>query len=218
MTQQQSKRKETNDASRVDHLLSLLGSLSQRDPSPSLEERLRALASQRLKEAPVHFWSLGNKNRGLRVWVKPALAVFLLVVGLTAAVMISSRSQHPLQPDRTTKVSHPGAPPNFNNHIASAPRPITSKRQRAHPSQPVRPPFGTRQMTLRLPYSNSAIETGTDTTIRVSVSQSELLSLGFPINTTAQDNRIVAELTLGDDGLPRAISVPLPLKVMKEKK
>jgi hypothetical protein len=73
-------------------------------------------------------------------------------------------------------------------------------------------------MTMRLPYSNSAIETGTGTTIRVSMSQSELLSLGFPINETVQDRRIVAELTLGDDGLPRAISLPLPLEVMKEKK
>jgi hypothetical protein len=73
-------------------------------------------------------------------------------------------------------------------------------------------------MILRLPYSNSAIETGTDTTIRVSMSQSELLSLGFPVNATVQDRRVVAELTLGDDGLPRAISLPLPLEVMKEKK
>ena len=72
-------------------------------------------------------------------------------------------------------------------------------------------------MTLRLPYSNSAIETGIDSTIRVSMSQSELLSLGFPITATVQDRRIVAELTLGDDGLPRAISLPLPLQVMKEK-
>jgi hypothetical protein len=48
------------------------------------------------------------------------------------------------------------------------------------------------------------------------MSQSELLSLGFPINRTVQDRRIVADLTLGDDGLPRVISVPLPLKVMKE--
>jgi hypothetical protein len=70
---------------------------------------------------------------------------------------------------------------------------------------------------MRLPYSNGAIQTGTDTTIRVSMSQSELLSLGFPISTTVQDRRIVAELTLGDDGLPRAISLPLPLEIMKEK-
>ena len=50
----------------------------------------------------------------------------------------------------------------------------------------------------------------------LSISQSELVSLGFPINTTAQDRRIVAQLTLGDDGLPRAISdTPLPLEVME---
>ena len=54
--------------------------------------------------------------------------------------------------------------------------------------------------------------------IRVSMSQSELLSLGFPINATVQERRIAAELTLGDDGLPRAISLPLPLEVMKEKR
>jgi hypothetical protein len=27
---------------------------------------------------------------------------------------------------------------------------------------------------------------------------------------------VVAELTLGDDGLPRAISVPLPLEIVRE--
>jgi hypothetical protein len=73
-------------------------------------------------------------------------------------------------------------------------------------------------MTMQLPYSNSAIETGTYSMIRVSMSQSELLSLGFPINATVQDRRIAAELMLGDDGLPRAISLPLPLEVMKEKR
>ncbi len=73
-------------------------------------------------------------------------------------------------------------------------------------------------MTLRLPYSNSAIENGTQATIRVSMSQADLLSLGFPVNATLQDRRILADLTLGDDGLPRAISLPLPLEVIKEKK
>jgi hypothetical protein len=75
-----------------------------------------------------------------------------------------------------------------------------------------------QRMTLRLPYSNSAIENGTQATIRVSMSQSDLLSLGFPVNATLQDRRILADVTLGDDGLPRAISLPLPLEVIKEKK
>jgi hypothetical protein len=75
-----------------------------------------------------------------------------------------------------------------------------------------------RRMIVRLPYSNSAIDTGTDATIRASMSQAELVLLGFPINTPLQDRQVVAELTLGDDGLPRAISVPLPLEVVREKK
>jgi hypothetical protein len=75
-----------------------------------------------------------------------------------------------------------------------------------------------RRMVVRLPYSNSAIDNGTDATIRVSMSQAELVSLGFPMTATLRDRRVVADLTLGDDGLPRAISVPLPLEVVKEKK
>jgi hypothetical protein len=73
-------------------------------------------------------------------------------------------------------------------------------------------------MVVSLPYSNSAIDTGTDATIRVSMSQTELLSLGFPMNATLHDRRVLAELTLGDDGLPRSISVPLPLELVKERK
>jgi len=199
--------------------LSLLGNLSQRDPSPLIKERLRALASQRLRENPVHAGRLGNKVRWLRVWLKPAFAaVLLLAIGLTAVLVVNFRRQQFLLPDRTAKVSHPAAPSNFKDHIEPVPRSIATRRHKVHHSQPAPIPLGARQMTLRLPYSNSAIETGTDTTIRVSMPQSELLSLGFPINTTAQDSRIVAELTLGGDGLPRAISVPLPLEVMKEKK
>ena len=73
-------------------------------------------------------------------------------------------------------------------------------------------------MTVRLPYSDAAIDTGTDATIRVSMSQAELASLGFPMKTTLSDRRVLAEVTLGDDGLPLAISVSLPLEVIKEKK
>jgi hypothetical protein len=75
-----------------------------------------------------------------------------------------------------------------------------------------------QRMVVRLPYSNSAIDTGTDATIRVSMSQTDLVSLGFPMNAILHDRRVLAELTLGDDGLPRSISVPLPLQLVKEKK
>jgi hypothetical protein len=73
-------------------------------------------------------------------------------------------------------------------------------------------------MVLQLPYSNSAIATGTSTTVEVTMSQYELASLGFPVSGAKRDSRIVAELTLGDDGLPRSISLPLPLEGIKEKR
>ena len=69
-------------------------------------------------------------------------------------------------------------------------------------------------MVVNLPYSNTAIDTGTDATIRVSMSQTELESLGFPMNATLRDRRVLAELTLGDDGLPRSISLLLPLELV----
>src|ERR1700757_4801741 len=98
-------------------------------------------------------------------------------------------------------------------------KPCVASRSEAHRRQPARAQAASAgRMTMQLPYSNSAIETGTYTTIQVSMSQSDLVSLGFPINATIHDRRIAAELTLGDDGLPRTISLPLPLEVMKEKK
>jgi hypothetical protein len=50
------------------------------------------------------------------------------------------------------------------------------------------------------------------------MSQAELVSLGFPLSAALHDRRVVAELTLGDDGLPRAVSVLLPLEVIRETK
>lgn len=49
MSEQRSTRTEIEAVSRVERLLGLLGELTQRDPSPALRERLRALAAQRLR-------------------------------------------------------------------------------------------------------------------------------------------------------------------------
>jgi hypothetical protein len=115
-------------------------------------------------------------------------------------------------------ISRGVAPENTAQVAPATPAPVTRRPAIHRPHSGLAQAQGARRMTMQLPYSNSAIETGTYSMIRVSMSQSELLSLGFPINATVQDMRIAAELTLGDDGLPRAISLPLPLEVMKEKR
>jgi hypothetical protein len=220
MPERQSEQRETQGESRVDHLLNLLSDLSHRDPSPDMQERLGALAAERLRDRE-HVRDTGRRRSA---WLKPTFAVVVLAgLGLAAAVVFHFRQHEPRQTDRTPAASEPAISRSVSPESAAAVEPaapaIVTRRPRIErPHVAPAQTASTRRMTMQLPYSNSAIETGTYSTIRVSMSQSELLSLGFPINATVQDRRIAADLTLGDDGLPRAISLPLPLEVMKEKR
>jgi hypothetical protein len=218
MWEWRSKRTRSEDTFRVDYLLECLRSVSNNDPSPALRERLRDLSSQRLQEK---FASTKKPQDGLHmslIWLRPMLAPILLItIGFTAALV--GWHLYRSSTDNHARGNVAGAAPSNQAHAMPV-NPLSEPslpEPRHAPSQPLRD-TGPRRMTVRLPYSNSAIRTGTDATIRVSMSQSELLSLGFPVNATINDHRIVAEVTLGDDGLPRAISVPLPPEVMKENK
>lgn len=219
MSEQRSTRTEIEAVSRVERLLGLLGELTQRDPSPALRERLRALAAQHLREDPGCAAQDVGKGRGMPVWFKPAFAALLLgATGLAGVLVVHFRAHEPVSADRAAKGIRSVISPENKPNIAFASQ-FAGRRSEVHRRQPVRAQAAsTGRMTMQLPYSNSAIETGTDTTIQVSMSQFDLVSLGFPINATIHDRRVAAELTLGDDGLPRAISLPLPLEVMKEKK
>lgn len=219
MSEPRSMRTEIEAVSRVERLLGLLDKVTQRDPSPALRERLSALAAQRLGEDPGRAAQDVGKGRRMPVWFKHAFVALLLgVMGLAGVLVVHFRAHEPVSADRVAKAIPSVISPENKPNVAFAP-PFVARRSEVHHRQPARAQAAsTGRMTMQLPYSNSAIETGTDTTIRVSMSQSDLLSLGFPINATIHDRRIAAELTLGDDGLPRAISLPLPLEVMKEKK
>jgi hypothetical protein len=46
----------------------------------------------------------------------------------------------------------------------------------------------------------------------VQISREELMALGYPIDDVAGDHKYLAEIALGDDGLPRSIRIPLPLR------
>lgn len=143
----------------------------------------------------------------------------LIAIGSAAVLVVYLRQSERLR----VGIESPVTPPKQALNTDSGPL-------AAVPAAEVKPPKMTRllpslaqntparRMVVRLPYSNSAIDNGTDATIRVSVSQAELVSLGFPMTAILRDRRVVADLTLGDDGLPRAISVPLPLELVREKK
>jgi hypothetical protein len=215
MVEQRSTSTETADGPRMEYLLGVLRSLSQQDPPPALRDRLRLLSYQRLRGGvePV-------RRAGLRSWLRPALAVALLIlIGSLAVVVVNIQRSERMRAGIDLRVAPPKQSSSIGTVAQSTVRPEEIKPLRTTHSLPRLAPNTTaRRMVVRLPYSNSAIDTGTDATIRVSMSQTELVSLGFPMNATLHDRRVVAELTLGDDGLPRSISVPLPLEVVKEKK
>lgn len=221
MSEHRSKRTEAENVNHVADLLGLLGRLSQRDPSPALRERLSVLARQRFNKEQQT--SLHGQGVGLKplAWLKPAFAMPLLVaIGLATVFVVHDwrRDTAPAS-NRAPKANLSAMPSDGGTHTLPAVRSSETSRPKIHHRRPVlTSPVSPQLMTMRLPYSNSAIDTGTSATIQVSMSRSDLLSLGFPVSATVQGERIVAELTLGDDGLPRAISLPLPLEVMKEKK
>ena len=211
--EERAKRTETGTASRVEYLLGLLRSLPEHDPPPALRERLELLSSERLGK------QVDNARPRVLLWLKPAFPVALLAaLGIAATLELRFH-----RPEHSPAVELRGASPkaSIRNGIRAmpeAPPPEAKFSRIPHVPSKWAQDSNQRRMVVRLPYSDSAIDTGTDATIRVSMSEAELVSLGFPMNTTLHDRRIVAELTLGDDGLPRAISVPLPLEVITEKK
>jgi hypothetical protein len=220
MVEPRPTRTETADAPRMEYLLGALRRLSQQDPPPALRDRLRLLSYQRLRAGVEPGRRLGSPRAGLRLWLRPAfVAALLIVIGSLAVFVVNIHRSGRLQAGIALRVAPPEEPSSIGTAALSAVPAEEVKPPRTSHSLPRLAQNTTaRRMVVRLPYSNSAIDTGTDATIRVSMSQTELVSLGFPMNATLRDRRVVAELTLGDDGLPRSISVPLPLEVVKEKK
>ncbi len=216
MLQKRSKQNNPAEVSRVDDLLALLGDLSQRDTSPAVRVHLGDVSSQRFQQKRVISdtpWTFTE--------LSASFAVLLAALGLATAWVVHLRQPQPKGMRAGNEATSTSVPMSLvkEAHVVpsgSSSMPPLHVSRRSRPKLPPAP--STREMVIRLPYSNSSVDTGTGATIQVSMSQSELLSLGFPLSATLHDRQVVAELTLGDDGLPRAISLPLPLQLIKEEK
>lgn len=212
------RTKELAENSRLEDLLGLLGELPSSDPPPELRDRLNRLGRERLGSDDSQI--LVNLRPGRLNWFRVAL----VTAGLVLIAAVSIAVFWPKKQDRRPVAIQPDI--RRHQEVSSGQAVMTPRAKRARvrlPKVSTAPPGKSSvgdspRLTIHLPYSNSAVETGTATTIRVAMTQSELLSLGFPVNATLQDHRVVAELMLGGDGLPRAISLPLPLEVIKEMK
>jgi hypothetical protein len=234
----QQRPKPTADAPRVEYLLGVLRGLSQQGPPPALRHRLELVAFERLRGGSKLGRRALSPQDGLRSWLRPAFVVALLVaIGTVAALVAYVHQSESLRAGIELRVAQPGVtqpgvtqPGVTQPGVAQPKETFGGGTLAAVPAAVIKPPkihhgsprlaqnTTARRMVVRLPYSNSAIDTGTDATLRVSMSQAELVSLGFPMNGTLHEGRVVADLTLGDDGLPRAISVTLPLELVREKK
>jgi hypothetical protein len=211
-----STQNKAEGVSHEDDLLRLLRDLSERDPSPAIRTHLSNVCSQRLQQKRV----FPEMQPGTFTWRRAVFATALLAaLGLTAASVVHFLYRTGARaPNEPTDVSAPTSTEQAVHASSSALPEFPQLPKHRHSAHTPMPSLSRREMVVRLPYSNNSVDTGTGATIRVSMSQSELLSLGFPLNATLQDRRVVAELTLGDDGLPRAISLPFPLELIKEEK
>lgn len=109
--------------------------------------------------------------------------------------------------------------PRVGNAIASLPRAKRSVRS-LNPSQTKEMPTETASTGITmsevaanevktdfvpLTYLNSATAMDSGIVVRVEVSREKLAALGLPLNLERADEKIKADIVLGDDGVPRAI-------------
>ena len=195
----------------AEHLLRLLKEVSAQDPPARLRERIVEMSSAQMR--PRHLFPVFDREpaKANRRLLTASTAVAALVIAATLYVIY-----RPAPPDSlTVRMMTPSAPRAMSvpSEALSVPR-IRRNRPRRSDVKPAA--ISNDRLTLLLPYSNADVSTGTTTTVRISIPQSQLIALGLPLQAGTANSRIVADVALGDDGMPKAISLPLPLQVVKE--
>lgn len=217
MLRQGSQETRTGAESRVDQLLSVLRVALRHESPPALRTRLAQMSSDRLGGIrPARRPRTSPRRRP--IFGVPAIA-FIAVVLIACAAFIGLLVRDEGRHREVNRIALE------EQTVPAAPRARNSEAPPSVPTQRRNWPARSRtyvgrlgDLVIPLPYSDAAVHTGTGTMIGISLSQGELLSLGVPLTPTVDDRRFIAQVILGDDGLPRAISVPLPLTVVEERK
>jgi len=137
-----------------------------------------------------------------RRWLLAAAVVFAALVS-TFGTIISNRSGH-ISP--TSKVLPPAntQPPSvLETHEIAPKTPPPAKVKRRQPPKVANP----QPVFVRLPFSDPTLMVGTSVTIRLALSDAELLAMGIRPIESDPSRSYLADLVLGDDGLPRAIRI-----------
>jgi hypothetical protein len=186
-------REKQNDFARVNALMHELRHESPRGAPLRLRQHIEQ-AVQRY-----HASRASARNQWLL-----AAAVLFAAVTLIIGTLISKRSSR-----------DDSATPNVMAHIDPQPSsvlealPLVPKvPHRANTKRHQSPKAANSQpVFVRLPFSDPSLMTGTSVTIRLALSDAELLAMGVRPIESDPSRSYVADLVLGDDGLPRAIRI-----------
>jgi hypothetical protein len=140
-------------------------------------------------------------------WALSAAACLTVMAGVSSHYL--HRSPEFMSKSQNVTSVATGTTPNIvpAQKLAAVPR----KVHHASPHKPASPPSS---FTVQLSYSNREIANGTNAIVSVKVSREELIALGVPTANETREGKYLAAVTLGDDGLPRSLQVPLPLKTL----
>jgi hypothetical protein len=196
MSGETSRARETqNELAHVDSMMRKLAQESPQQAPPHVRQHM-AQAVQQYRS---------SERSGTNRWLLAAAVLFAALV-LTAGSIIFKRSgQRVHTPSEITAHAEPQPKaavlePRSSSQPKALPTAKAKPHQRANAADP-QPVFVT------LPFSDPTLMSGTSVTIRLALSEAELLAMGVrPIESNSSGS-YVADLVLGDDGLPRAIRI-----------
>ena len=196
----------------LDDMLRVLGDTPMASPSAEIRENLLRMTSVSRGRVVCNFGPPAQQPHRLR-WAFWSMACAAVLVGIGLHYLNLS---HKAALPHTVGIAHIETAHNSGSgsqtQITSPRKVILHKLKRVSTPASQKGLSESTSFNRELPYSNPDIANGTHATIRVAVSREELVALGFPFNEAAADGKYLAEIVLGDDGLPRSIRVPLPLR------
>lgn len=181
-----------SEVSRVDALLRKLSQESPQQPPHRLRLHMEN-AVQRYRS---------SETFAAKRWLLAA-AVLFAALALTIGTMISKRSRHSDPLSRVVAPANPQPTPVLETQRVM-PKTLPPAKVKRHLHPKVANP---QPVFVRLPFSDPTLAVGTSVTIRLALSDAELLAMGIRPIESDPSRSYVADLVLGDDGLPRAIRI-----------
>lgn len=172
---------------------------------------MRKLSQESPREAPhrvrlhlehaVQRYRSSERTVGKR-WLLAA-AVLLAALALTIGAMISKRSGNIAGASKVVAPANLQPPPVLETQRAT-PKTLPPGKAKRHQHPKVANP---QPVFVTLPFSDPTLMAGTSVTIRLALSDAELLAMGIRPIESDPARSYVADLVLGEDGLPRAIRI-----------